>query len=482
MVDDSYGYSVDFHGITYRVWIGHGGRTIHIYTVLKPFIIRLTMIFAGFLVAVLVMEVVLITVGYSYPVLYIADDHRGWSLRPGTSGKGTQAGAGWISVNSEGLRDREYAKSKPDNTIRIAVLGDSFTEAQQVALEDTYWSVMEDTLTSCHNWIGHNVEVINFGVSAYGTAQELITLRHFVWDYSPDLVLLAFYPENDFQDNYNIGAKARPYFFIREGELILDNSFKERPEYRFKLSRLGRFSYFIVNHSRVLQLAKRTGIIGKLESRAQKFMDLFVNLSDAKIGVQVVEKSTDDRKPMRAVLESNWKRSETTVLHGEVSEEVTAPVGVKGFSMKQSVPHVYIFPHLINNQDGTENGSQRVGKGPSFTGFDSAKALELTNRLISTMNEEVIRNGSRLTVMIIPEDPSYSPGKPNSHLKDRRFEISPLVTTGKRLGIPVLSMDAEFLSHSLDIDESLYIGGHWNEKGHKLAGEMISEAICKSSD
>ena len=109
-------------------------------------------------------------------------------------------------------------------------------------------------------------------------------------------------------------------------------------------------------------------------------------------------------------------------------------------------------------------------------------ALELTNRLISTMNEEVIRNGSRLTVMIIPEDPSYSPGKPNSHLKDRRFEISPLVTTGKRLGIPVLSMDAEFLSHSLDIGESLYIGGHWNEKGHKLAGEMISEAICKSSD
>ena len=39
---------------------------------------------------------------------------------------------------------------------------------------------------------GKQVEVINFGVSGYGTAQELLTLRQKVWDFSPDIVVLAF--------------------------------------------------------------------------------------------------------------------------------------------------------------------------------------------------------------------------------------------------------------------------------------------------
>ena len=50
-------------------------------------------------------------------------------------------------------------------------------------MEQTFWSLLERKLQECHAFPGKNVEVINFGVSGYDTAQELITLRQTVWDY-----------------------------------------------------------------------------------------------------------------------------------------------------------------------------------------------------------------------------------------------------------------------------------------------------------
>merc|ERR1712054_700284 len=96
-------------------------------------------------------------------------------------------GKGWIAVNKDGLRDKEYSKEKPDNTLRIAVIGDSFAEAIQVNAEDTFWSLMETKLPQCQRFQNQNIEVINFGVGDYGTAQEYMTLKHHVSEYSPDL-------------------------------------------------------------------------------------------------------------------------------------------------------------------------------------------------------------------------------------------------------------------------------------------------------
>ena len=52
-----------------------------------------------------------------------------------------------VQINaSQGLRDREYAKEKPANTLRIANLGDSFAQAFQALLEKTFWFVLEGKL------------------------------------------------------------------------------------------------------------------------------------------------------------------------------------------------------------------------------------------------------------------------------------------------------------------------------------------------
>ncbi len=81
---------------------------------------------------------------------------------------------------------------------------------------------------------GRQIEPINFGVSGYGTAQQLLLLRERAWAFSPDLVLLAFFPGNDVRNNSRVleRDKARPFFVVRDGALALDDSFRQSAEFR----------------------------------------------------------------------------------------------------------------------------------------------------------------------------------------------------------------------------------------------------------
>lgn len=191
-----------------------------------------------------------------YPLFYRGDWHRGASLAPGVEGWMREEGEAYIKINPQGLRDIEHELVKPANVYRIGVLGDSYAEAVQVDLRDTFWSRLESELSQCKKLGELQVEVINFGVSGYGTAQQLITLRNFVWPYSPDLVLLAFYQDNDIEDNSKqLAAQIhRPFFVIKGDELELDVSFRESDYYKKSVSEWVQFKTSLINQVRLLQL------------------------------------------------------------------------------------------------------------------------------------------------------------------------------------------------------------------------------------
>ena len=141
------------------------------------FFAKLLLIALGFLLGGVIAEIALRLMGYSYPEFYSLDQARGYALRPNVEGWYRKEGEAYVRINSDGLRDREHSITKPEDTVRIAVLGDSYPEALSVSVEDAFWSVMERKLHECSAFPGKKIEVINFGVSGYGTAQELLTLR-----------------------------------------------------------------------------------------------------------------------------------------------------------------------------------------------------------------------------------------------------------------------------------------------------------------
>src|ERR1043166_8179363 len=221
----------------------------------KKFFAKLLLVLAGFAIGAVAAEIALRIIGYQYPEFYQRDEIRGVSLLPGAEGWYRKEGEAYVRINSDGLHDQEHALAKPDGTFRMAIVGDSYCEALSVSREEAFWTVMARKLEECGAFAGRKVEVINFGVSGYGTAQELLTLREQVWKYSPDIVLLAVTTNNDITDNVRALKRTDeiPYFVYKENRLTLDDSFKDSRAFRWRQSALSRFGRWWRDHSRVVQ-------------------------------------------------------------------------------------------------------------------------------------------------------------------------------------------------------------------------------------
>jgi len=224
---------------------------------------KLLLVCFGLICGLLMTEILLRVVGYSAPLFYAPDYYRGVALRPNVAGIYQREGRNYVSINSAGLRDREHQIAKPADTIRIALLGDSYCEAMQLRLEQTFWSLLQQRTESCGAFAGKHVELINFGVSGYGTGQELITLQQQVWQYSPDIVMLVVTTNNDISDNMRELKKTNqiPYFYYRNNELVEDDAFRKSPAFRWQ--RVARIGTWFRDHLRTVQLGYEVQLIIK---------------------------------------------------------------------------------------------------------------------------------------------------------------------------------------------------------------------------
>jgi len=121
---------------------------------------------------------------------YLYDSTLGWKNVPNWTA--TTRGNS-LTINSLGLRGREYRYQKPAGIRRILVLGDSFTWGYGVGDEDVFTEVLQRRLQSQ----GRDTQVINTGVSGWGTGQQYLFLKSEGFRYQPDVVVLAFYLLND---------------------------------------------------------------------------------------------------------------------------------------------------------------------------------------------------------------------------------------------------------------------------------------------
>ncbi|HVF67771.1 MAG TPA: SGNH/GDSL hydrolase family protein [Pyrinomonadaceae bacterium] len=410
--------------------------------------VKLAVVASSLLVGLLVFEIFLRAIGFTYPVFYEPDASRGYALKAGMQGWYRKEGVAFVKINSEGLRDREHAKEKPPGTLRVAVVGDSYAEAFQVSQEQAFWAVMERRLQACPPLGGRRVEVINFGVSGYGTAQELITLRERVWEYSPDVVLLAVTTNNDVLDNSRALKLTDeiPYFTLREGRLVLDDSFRDARSFKLRGSALNRTGRWIRDRLRFVQAIHLAQVA--IKSRLDAWRDRR-RAAEEKRKAAGARPNYPDRRPHALAI-----------------------------ALQQ--------PGAPTDELGAANVIYRE---PSDDTWRDAWAV--TEKLVATMSAEVKEHGARFLLVTLSNgiqvDPDASArrafadrlGVGDLFYPERRFRA-----LGEREGFPVLNLAPEL--QRLADERKLFLhgfgrergNGHWNEDGHRIAGELLAENLC----
>ncbi|MGB3512358.1 MAG: SGNH/GDSL hydrolase family protein [Microcoleaceae cyanobacterium] len=346
----------------------------------------------------------------------LKDPYRGWAGNPNATAPWTGEGIpSELKMNSAGFRDRERSKTKPENGLRIALLGDSFTEAVHVKLEDTYGAIMEEKLQECPVFKNREIEVLNFGVQGYSTAQELMVLRHHVWDYSPDLVILAFYAGNDIRNNYRPleHDHLRPYFVYENGELVEDMSFRDlklwqRDRYAFSI--VDFMPFWLVQNSRILQLIRKVDIDAKRRQFEKDY---------SAINIAFYEKP----KP-NSDWEEAWKVTEglLKLMRDEVYEKGKDFLLVTVSDSHQVLPDISL-------RDGFRN------------------SLDYPNLFYP--DERLRKFGKEENISV--------------------YNLAgPIWDEAKKTG--------ECLH---GFDNGIPCGGHWNVAGHKFVGEILANNLCQ---
>src|SRR6185503_15552592 len=156
----------------------------------------------------------------------------GWGHQPGARGWFQSCPGGALEwrtysrFDQGGLRsDRDVPRARSD-AVRVLVIGDSFTEGLQVPLDQTWVHLAERRLNATAP-PGVRYELLNAGMSAWGTDNELLWYLHEGRYYRPDVVLLAFNTSNDVFENdralvsTNFSWPDKPYFALEQNRLVL---------------------------------------------------------------------------------------------------------------------------------------------------------------------------------------------------------------------------------------------------------------------
>lgn len=376
-----------------------------------------------------------------------ADPETGWSLQPGATGRWFNPPYEYdvdVVINSQGLRDVErVGYDKPDGVFRILLLGDSYVEGLRVPLEQTFGKVLEAALNASAP-AGLRYEVVNAGVSGWGTDQQLLWLRSEGAKYQPDLVLLAFFPGNDFQnvsealEVANMGRVQKPFFQRTADGLAL--------------------RYHPFDHETVPQPAPSADLVETVPTRAaQRLAGLRAWLSQHSALHRFVATTVEEAVPALALRLAGW---------GLIDAPRAASVARMG---PQYIPVAYGIYRQPLEADWTE-------------------AIALASDLVTALRDEAAVLGSDLAVVSVP-----APEQVNPERWQRAVQRYSAMQTGQwdleqpsraaqqvaqQAGVPFLDLLPIFQEAAASSEPlHLRVDGHWTPAGERLAGEAVADFL-----
>jgi hypothetical protein len=409
----------------------------------RKILIPVLLILFGVLLAFGVLEIFVRVSGKTppsgEPAFFWQDDERfGWFHTPGAEGNYFNPPGeydAYAKVNSAGFIDREYTLEKPEGVYRILVVGDSFTEGLRVPMDAAFHSILEENL----NAAGKRVEVINAGGAGWGTDQELLFYQEIGRKYEPDMVLLAFFPGNDIMNNTitleaeNFGGVKKPYFLLEDGQLVLHNQpVGSETELAGVSDQTESSPQLIPDHP---PLAFLQPILNH-----SAFYRYFVPR------LRVIS-------PAFALKLAQW---------GLIEPESETRIAARG-------------PDYIP-----------VAYGVFKTPLDPAwqEGWRVTEALLAQFKADVEADGAEFRVVVIPDQKQVEPA-----VWQHMFQIYPAMQNYEW----DLDQPNRELAEILDAQQTPYldllpvfrawdgptlffpIDGHWNERGHKLAGDALTQ-------
>lgn len=144
---------------------------------------------------------------------------------------------GEFKIHTDKYGYRNYNKNfeKKDNSLRILVIGDSYTAGLTHPDDKIYTTLLEEKLQSL-KLTDKKVEVFNMACPCWGTEQEYLCLTNEGLSIKPDYVLLMVCP-NDIRETY-----CKKFARLENGEVKFGtNPFSTADVIRWKLS---NYSYF----------------------------------------------------------------------------------------------------------------------------------------------------------------------------------------------------------------------------------------------
>lgn len=168
-----------------------------------------------------------------------------------------------VKINSLGFNNENFNEAKASGTVRIAVLGDSFTAADGVDYDKSYSYLLtkkiQDLIFADPTTTYNKVEVLNFGISGASTGDEMKYYSMYAQKYHPDAVVLNFFLGNDLNDN-SMYYKYRDAMLsskdkwdaVPQPVAVQQNNFFNRKDRLFRMSAIVRFANRVVRSSSLL--------------------------------------------------------------------------------------------------------------------------------------------------------------------------------------------------------------------------------------
>ncbi|MDR3615704.1 MAG: SGNH/GDSL hydrolase family protein [Candidatus Obscuribacterales bacterium] len=333
-------------------------------------------------------------------------------------------------INSSGLTDTEHGFTKTPGTVRIAILGDSITEALQLPIKERFARVLESKLNAKST---QNFEVINFGVGGFGTGHEYLQFVRDVRRYQPDQVILMYH-QGDETENSPDGSKwsLQPTFTLNDANAP-QIRYQEFDTWRHSSSAAPlTFFDWGRRNSHIWQCLLQTHSSLKNEALYKRVTELCTKISK---GTQKIlcNLSPDFKRAIAA--KSNREEQSTNADRQRLLKDA----------------------HLLND----------VQVAPSQ--YDAPQQWLLTQKLIELLNEECHRHNIKLLIAFVP-----ALEKPISSRLDFSKKIEELQKLGKKDGFETLNLSTKFYAAEKETSKPIILLAHLSPRGHELVADAIS--------